>query len=105
MGTLVSYATFTICKSGEVAGAVSATQMPDVNLGDGALCIQAAKSNVGNVYIGGAGVTKPNGVTDQTTGIELEPGVLLQFMPVSNLNVYYFICDNAGDDILYMILD
>jgi hypothetical protein len=104
MRNLVEYAKLTSCKSGEIAGAVSATRMPDIPI-DGALVIQAAKSNVGNVYIGGAGVTKPDGSTDTTTGIELEPGEMIQFMPVDNLNVYYYICDNAGDDILYLILE
>jgi len=103
MRNLINYAAFKSVKSGEIAGAVAATQMPNVPC-DGAIAFQAAKSNVGNVYIGGAGVTKPNGVTDVTTGIELEPGEVLQFMPCENLNIFYYICDNAGDDILYMIL-
>lgn len=104
MRDLVSYAQFRFARSGEIAGATSATQMPSIECA-GAVCLQAAKSNVGNVYIGGAGVTKPNGVTDQTTGIELEPGEVLQFMPCSNLNIFFYICDIAGDDILYMLLE
>lgn len=105
MRNLINYATFKTCVTGEIAGSVTATQMPDIPVGDGAVALQAAKSNVGNVYVGGAGVTKPDGSTDTTTGIELEPGEVLQFMPVTNLNVWYYICDNAGDDIIYMILN
>jgi hypothetical protein len=101
---LVQYDTFTSVKCGEVAGSVTATQMPNLPC-DGAALIQAAESNTGNVYLGGAGVTKPDGSTDTTTGIELEPGEGIQFMPISNLNIFYYICDNAGDDILYMILE
>jgi hypothetical protein len=104
MRNLISYEPFGVVKSGEVAGATSATQMPNISC-DGALLLQAPSGNTGNVYIGGAGVTKPDGSTDTTTGIELEPGDMVQFMPCENLNIFYYICDNAGDDILYMILE
>jgi hypothetical protein len=105
MRNVVEYAPFKLVKSGEIAGATSATQMPNIPCSGGALILQAPSGNVGNVYVGGAGVTKPDGSTDTTTGLELEPGGMLQFMPVENLNVYYYIGDNTDDDILYMILE
>jgi hypothetical protein len=101
---LVDYRLFTTVRSGEIAGATSATQMPNIPADSGAILLQAPASNVGNVYVGGAGVTKPDGSTDTTTGLEMTPGAMLQFMPCSNLNIYYYICDNVGDDILYMVL-
>ena len=88
--------------SGEIQGSVSAAQMPDVSCR--AVTFRAATDNVGNVYIGGSGVTVPDGSTDTTSGIPLEAGDWYQFVPCSNLNVFYYICDNAGDDLLYNIL-
>lgn len=86
--------------SGELAGAVAATQMPDI---DCALVkFKALSSNAGNVYIGGAGVTKPDGVTDVTTGLELGPGEDSGWLPIDNLKMLYRICDNAGDDLTYL---
>ena len=87
---------------GELQGSVTTLQMPSV------ACkyarFKGALSNAGNVYIGGAGVTKPNGTTDITTGLELSAGDDTGWLPVSNLNIFYRICDNAGDDLTYMVL-
>jgi adhesin HecA-like repeat protein len=88
--------------SGEIQGSVTAAQMPDVS--GRALTFRAALDNDGNVYIGGAGVTIPDGTTDTTSGIPLDAGDWYQFAPISNLNVFYYICDNTGDDLLYNIL-
>ena len=87
--------------SGELAGSATAVQMPDILIR--AVTFKANADNTGNVYIGGAGVTVPNGTTDTTSGIELQPGDWLQFNVISNLNVLYYICDNAsGDDLGYL---
>ena len=94
--------TFGTIKCGELAGSATAVQMPDVT------CYQvkfkAASDNSGNVYIGGAGVTVPNGATDATTGWELDAGQETEWLHVDNLNVFYRICNNAGDDLVYMAM-
>lgn len=89
-------------KSGEIAGATSATQMGDVNCK--LVRFTAVSGNAGSVYIGGAGVTIPDGSGDATSGMELEPGDATGWMPVPNLNVLYYICDNVGDDLTYLAL-
>lgn len=101
--TSVVYPTaLTTPASGELAGATSATQMPSV------ACkmarFKAVSSNAGNVYIGISGVTKIDGTTDTTTGFELLPGDDTGWIPVDNINRYYRICDNAGDDLTYLTI-
>lgn len=87
-------------RSGELAGSATALQLPDIPCS--MVMFKAASSNAGNVYIGGAGVTKVDGTTDATTGLELAAGNNTGWIPVSNLNVFYRICDNAGDDLTYL---
>ena len=87
---------------GELAGSATALQMP--NVACEIVCFKAESSNAGGVYIGGAGVTKADGTTDTTTGLALEPGDVSPWFPVANLNVFYRICDNAGDDLTYIAL-
>jgi hypothetical protein len=89
-------------KSGELAGSATALQMPNV------VCkmvkFKARGDNVGNVYIGGAGVTTPDGTSDSTTGFELDAGQETGWLPVDNLNTFYRICDQAGDDLTYIAM-
>jgi hypothetical protein len=87
---------------GELAGSATAVQMPSVACR--LVKFKAVIGNAGNVYIGGAGVTKPNGTTDTTTGLELDAGEETGWMPTDNLNRFYRICDNAGDDLTYLAL-
>jgi hypothetical protein len=87
---------------GERAGSASAVQLPTVS--GSMVYIKAVGSNAGNVYVGLAGVTVVNGTTDTTSGIELDAGEMLGPLPIDNLNQLYIICDNAGDDITYMVL-
>jgi hypothetical protein len=94
---------YNVVASGELGGSVTATQFPDI--GCRAVTIKARANNSGNVYVGGPGVTVPDGTTDTTSGVELQPGDWLQFHPISNLDILYYICDNAGDDLGYLILN
>lgn len=89
-------------KTGELQGSASALQMPEIpcNL----VKFKAEASNVGNVYIGGSTVSLPNGNTNATAGFELAPGDETGWLPVSNLNKFYRICDNVGDDLTYLAL-
>lgn len=89
-------------RSGELAGSLTATQFPSLTAR--MVLVRAVSSNVGNVYIGGAGVTKADGVTDTTTGYQLGPGDSTPWLPIANLNQLYYICDNAGDDLVYLVL-
>lgn len=89
-------------KSGERQGSATAVQLPDV--AGSLIYITALASNAGNVYLGAAGVTVPNGTTDVTSGLELTPGSMIGPLPADNLNRFYIICDNAGDDITYLVM-
>jgi len=88
--------------TGEVSGSTSAKQLPDVDADS--INIRAASTNAGNVYLGGSGVTVLDGTTDTTTGLELDAGQETGWISVPNLSLFYIICNNAGDDIVYMAL-
>ena len=92
-----------VVANGERQGSASAIQLP--NAPGSMVYIKAVGSNAGNVYIGRAGVTVVNGTTDVTSGIELDAGEMLGPLPITNLNELYMICDNAGDDIVYLVLE
>lgn len=89
-------------QTGEVAGSATAAQMPDIPCR--MVCFKAVLSNAGNVYIGVSGATKVDGTTDATTGFELDAGEYTPWIPITNLNMLYRICDNAGDDLTYIAL-
>lgn len=87
--------------SGEVqGGTLVATQFPDIPCS--MVKIKAMIGNGGNVYIGGEGVTVPNGLTNETSGYPLDAGDELAWLPIDNLNKLWYICDNNGDDIIYI---
>lgn len=94
--------TFTEPASGELAGAIVATRMPNVPCKF--VKFKAATSNAGNVYIGGVGVTVPDGNTDVLTGLELIPADESGWIPIDNLNRFYRVCNNVGDDLTYLAL-
>ncbi len=90
-----------IAGHGERQGSAAAVQLP--TLACKMARIVACVSNVGNVYLGRSNaVTKPDGTTDTTTGLELAPGADTGWLPIQNLNLLWMICDNAGDDITYL---
>jgi hypothetical protein len=89
-------------RTGEVSGSATAKQLPTIDCQ--AARIVAATDNAGNVYLGGVGVTAPDGTTDTTSGFLLDAGDSTEWIPIDNLNKLYIICDNAGDDILYMLV-
>lgn len=90
--------------TGELAGSASAVQMPDIDCRF--VNFKAVRSNAGNVYVGiSDSQTAVDGSTDTTTGWELGPGEETGFLPALNLNEFYRICDNAGDDLTYIFLE
>jgi hypothetical protein len=90
--------------TGEIAGSASAAQMPSVAAK--MVNFKAAHSNAGRVYIStNSGVTVPDGTGDATAGWPLDAGEETGFLPCNgNLNTFHRICDNAGDDLIYMTL-
>jgi hypothetical protein len=88
--------------TGELAGVTSATQMPDRQCS--MVRFKAKGDNSGNVYIGGSGVTVPNGSTDTTSGFPLDAGEDTGWLPCDNINRFYRICDGTGDAVSYLAL-
>lgn len=89
-------------RSGELAGSATAAQMPNVPC-----CLvnfKAEAGNAGKVYIGGAGVTKAAGTTNTTCGWELSAGDETGWLPTTDMNLFWRICDNAGDDLTYFYM-
>jgi len=99
---LAGFVQFDTVVSGELAGSATALQLPDIPCK--MVKFKAVIGNAGNVYLGGAGVTVVDGTTDTTSGYELDAGESTDWIPVTNLNKLYRICDNASDDLVYMVL-
>lgn len=100
--TIATEKTYTAPASGELAGNAAATQLPNVPCS--LAMLKAEYDNVGRVYLGPSTVTKADGSTDTTTGLQLSAGESTPWLPIDNLNRLYRICDNAGDDLTYMVL-
>jgi hypothetical protein len=100
---ITEYAQYSTIRTGEIAGSITAAILPAV--ASKLVKFKALLSNTGNVYLGwNASVTKPDGTTDSTSGLELAPGDDSGWMPIANLSLLFRICDNAGDDLTYMVL-
>ena len=82
-----------------MVGVTSATQLPDIACNR--VTLKAEASNPTMVYLGGAGVTKKDGSTDATTGLQLDAGEEVTLY-ISNLNLLYRICDATGDVLTYI---
>ena len=94
---------YSVIRCGELAGSTTALQMPDAPCK--LVMFKASYDNAGRVYIGGSGVTKADGTTDTTTGLQLSAGESSPWLPCLNVNQWYRICDNAGDDLTYIAMD
>lgn len=88
--------------SGEVQGGTTAAQMPDIPCAR--VNIKALTGNATNVYIGGEGVTIPDGATDETSGFTLDAGQETGWFEIDNLNRLWMITDANGDDVSYIVL-
>lgn len=103
MPQMIPYLAIGHVQSGELQGSATALRLP--NIPCRMVMFVAQNGNAGDVYIGGAGVTVPDGTTDATSGYELKASAQTPWIPCSNLNLFYRICDNAGDDLTYLALD
>lgn len=101
-GTPFGYPRGTGIASGELDGETAATQLP--NIPCTLVRFKALANNAGNIYLGSAGVTAADGTTDTTTGLQLAAGDDTGWIPLTNLNLLYRICDNAGDDLTYLVI-
>lgn len=98
----VGVKSYTTIASGELIGVTSAAQMPSVACK--LVRFKAQWQNAGNAYVGVSGVTKRDGSTDTTTGFELGPGDDSGWLPTSNVNGFYYICDAATDCLTYLTM-
>lgn len=86
---------------GELQGSASALQCPDIPCKG--VIFKARADNAGSVFIGLADtVTVADGTTDTTTGYGLSAGDSTGYWPCSNVNQFWRISTNAGDDLTYM---
>lgn len=101
-GLAVETGPYDVVDSGEFAPGVAAAQFPSIACR--LVRLKARAANAGNVYVGPTAVTKADGATDTTTGIELQPGDDTGWLPVDNLDRFYGIGDNAADSVTYLTL-
>jgi len=96
------YTNFNVVVSGVQEGVTAATQLQSIpcNL----VLFTAGATNTGNVCLGGSGVTLSTNATNTTGGLELDAGVTIGPLPVSNLSNFYCICTSTADYLTYMIL-
>lgn len=103
-GQAIGDAFFTSGASGAVAGTLGPTQCANVPCRY--LRIKALAGNSGNFYVGfSSSMTKPAAnQSDQTSGLQMAPGDDTGWMPVSNLNLFWVLADNAADSLSFMAL-
>lgn len=92
---------------GERAGSATAAQLTATSTAAKAIKFRAKADNAGYVYVANwtTGVTVPAATTDATSGWPIGPGEETDWFPCENLDDWYFIGDNAGDDFSYIYLN
>lgn len=96
---------FAIIAYGEMTGSASAAPFTSVK-GAKWVKFKAHGDNAGSVYIGKSGVTKSAGTTSATGGWEISKGQETDWLPVpgGDLANLFYIGDNVGDDVSYIVL-
>ena len=103
---MYGYIGFTQPFTGEVQGSATAAQIPsNLRRECKRVLIRAASDNAGSVYIGfTSGVTKADGTSDITSGIEITKTDPPLVMDIPRTDDIWYICTNAGDDFTILIL-
>ncbi len=99
-GTVTPYVPTTIA-CGEIIVGTAAAQFSSVACKN--IIFKASKANAGTVYIGGSGVTLPNGTADATTGLQLVAGDDTPEIHIDNLNRFYGIASAAAQTVMYLV--
>lgn len=87
---------YTVQGAGIAAGTTSAAALP--NVAGKLVLLYAPDTNVGTVYLGGAGVTVGG-------GLPLQPGSWTPYLPIANLNALFRIAAaTTGYDVGYLVL-
>ena len=87
---------------GERAGSATAVQLATVAAKY--VRLKARVANTGSVWVGSSNaVTKGAGTTTTTCGFQLAAGEDTGWLPATNLNLFWIICDNATDHLTYMV--
>lgn len=91
-------------KTGQVAGSSTAVQLPTHVCSF--VVFKAAASNTSGVFLGpDNSVAVESGTANNfVAGFELESGESTGWLPCRNLNEFWMICDNAADDLLFMLI-
>ena len=89
--------------TGEITGTTQAVRLDSLPVSY--VKFKAQSGNSTNVYIGAIStLTVADGVSDTTTGFELDAGQETDWIPVANLNQLYVIANSVGDDLTYFAI-
>lgn len=89
-------------QTGEVAAAITATQLPSR---EGKwVMFQGHATNTGYIWVGLSGVTVRDGSTDTTTGFFVAPGEWTPPIPIRNLDDLYAIGTSTSDSMSYIVM-
>jgi len=88
---------------GWLAGSTDAVRMPNISYQNG--YIKAMTDNAGNCFVGSSSDVAIAGTSDTntTTGFVLDASEVFLLGAPGNLNENWYICDNAGDDLIYYL--
>lgn len=81
---------------GKLVGQTSATQMPEIVIEQ--VIFRAKIGNSGVIYLG-----TDNAVTSDN-GIPLQAGEWSPWLPVKSLDLLWYVCEYAADDLIFFIV-
>jgi|SRR5690554_5499564 hypothetical protein len=81
--------------AGQLVGSVTRKQGPPIECE--MVFLRADPENSGTIWIGGADVTS-------AVGYQLDAGDATGWIPIKQLDLIYYICENAADRLQYMIV-
>ena len=88
---------------GWLHGSTDSLQMPDIKFNYG--YIKGMTDNTGNCFVGSSSDVAIAGTTDTntTTGFVIDSNEVLPVDGPMNLKDFWYICDNATDDLIYWL--